>query len=88
MGVLVRGALLAEMAGGLVAEMVFSARRRVISARAVFRRARSDSAVARWAAARVVADRDGAARMRLIRSRMAGRGRARRGIRRLLLRRR
>ena len=69
---LIRGALLAEWRAACSRSMVFSARRRVISARAVFRRARSDSAVARWAAARVVADRDGEALRRLIRSRMAG----------------
>jgi hypothetical protein len=74
MGVGAGGALLAEVAGGLLAEhgVLGSQAGGVISARAVFRRARSDSAVARWAAARVAADCDGAERMRLIRSRMPG----------------
>ena len=57
MGVLVRGALLAEVAGGLFAERGVLGSQAGDLWRAASRRARSDSAVARWAAARVVADR-------------------------------
>ena len=72
MGVLIRGALLAEVAGSLLAEHgVLGSQAGDLCACGVQAGA-EHSAVARWAAARVVADRDGPVRMRLIRSRMAG----------------
>jgi hypothetical protein len=64
-------ALLAEVAGGLLAEHGVLGSQAGDFCAALFRRARSDSAVAR-SAVRVVAERGGAERRRLIRSRMAG----------------